>query len=477
MPLSGYYHNELERVDKGSRRLREVMDGLSSAFFIGLMSNEGLLTYANKTALDAIGLERKDVLGRPFVETPWWSYAKTYRQQLQEAIALATKGQSSRFDMMFENVEGKLLTIDFSLHPVLDAKGNVMYLVPSGHDVTKRRDAERALQMLSMCQDIVLKAEDESQLLQDICRVIVNIGGYTLAWVGYPQQDTAMTIKFMAQASLNNQITTNFSLSWNPNDPKGQGASAQAIRSATMVICEDIQQQQKQSFATVRQLAQQQGLRGGIALPLLKQQKAFGVLTVASNNVFKSSDAEVNLLQQLADNVAYGVQSLRARQQNQRVLDAIYHITDAIALSTGYEYLQKLVLAMTATLGAHVGIITRRIREYEPMTHTVVAVFDGKTIDNFDLPMAGTPCEHLNVKTPELLVASDAIKQYPRAEGLVKFGAESYIGRLIQDSEGQAMGQIFVLFREPLWEAEFASAILKVFTARVAAELERQTQK
>ena len=36
MPLSGYYHNELERVDKASRRLREVMDGLSSAFFISI---------------------------------------------------------------------------------------------------------------------------------------------------------------------------------------------------------------------------------------------------------------------------------------------------------------------------------------------------------------------------------------------------------------------------------------------------------
>ncbi|MCB1674518.1 MAG: GAF domain-containing protein, partial [Pseudomonadales bacterium] len=439
--------------------------------------NEGVLTYANKTALDAIGLERKEVLGRPFVETPWWAYAETYRQQLRTAIELAVQGQSSRFDVVFESIDNKLLTIDFSLNPVLDAKGKVMYLVPSGHDVTKRRAAERALQMLTMCQDIVLKAEDELKLLQDVCRVIVHMGGYTLAWIGYPQQDVAKSIKSMAQASINNQITSPFSLSWSQNDPKGQGASAQAIRSASTVICEDIQQQQQQSVATVRHLAQQQGLRVGIALPLVKQQQVFGVLTVASKEVFKASDAEVDLLQQLADNLAYGVLSLRARQQNQRVLAAIYHISDVIALSTGHEYLQKLVLTMTATLGAHVGIITQRVRDYEPMTHTVVAVLDGKVIDNFDLPMSGTPCEHLGATVPEWLVSSDAIKQYPRAEGLAKFGAESYIGRLIQGSEGQAMGQIFVLFREPLWEAEFASAILKVFTARVAAELERQSHK
>jgi hypothetical protein len=44
MSLKGYYHNELERVDKASQRVREVMDGLSSAFFIGMMTVDGVLT-------------------------------------------------------------------------------------------------------------------------------------------------------------------------------------------------------------------------------------------------------------------------------------------------------------------------------------------------------------------------------------------------------------------------------------------------
>ena len=49
MPLAGYYHNELEKVDKASKRLREVMDGLSPAFFIGMLNLEGLHTVYEKS--------------------------------------------------------------------------------------------------------------------------------------------------------------------------------------------------------------------------------------------------------------------------------------------------------------------------------------------------------------------------------------------------------------------------------------------
>ena len=68
-------------------------------------------------------------MGKPFVETPWWTYSEVTRQKLRDAITRAAKGESSRFDVIFENVHGELITADFSLHPVLDVKGQVAYLV------------------------------------------------------------------------------------------------------------------------------------------------------------------------------------------------------------------------------------------------------------------------------------------------------------------------------------------------------------
>lgn len=472
MPLKGYYRNELERVDKASQRLREVMDGLSSAFFIGMMTVDGILTYANRTALQAVGLERKDVLGKPFVETPWWNYSEVMRQKLRDAITLAAKGEPSRFEAIFEDIHGELITTDFSLYPVLDAKGQVAYLVPSGHNVTERKAVERALQMLNACHEALLKAQDEIKLLEDVCQLIVDVGGYRLAWVGYAQHDEIKSIKPVAYVGEDKGLLSDTVLTWAENDPRGQGASGQCLRTAEVVICEDIQQQFSMEY--LRNIAKNVGLRGGISLPLKQNGRTFGVLTIASSSVFKVTDNEVNLLKKLAESVAYGVESLRVRQQNQRILSAVYQIAEDVAVSTGLDYLKKLVLTMTATLGAHVGIITRLQDGSPPYTRTVVAVLDGQLIDNFDIPIDGTPCEKLGKETKEWIVASDVTKKYPLAEGLVTFEASAYIGRRIENSQGEAMGQIFVLFREPLVETEYVSATLKIFTARVAAELERQ---
>ncbi|MBL0231511.1 MAG: PAS domain-containing protein [Moraxellaceae bacterium] len=473
MALTGYYHNELARVDKASQRLREVMDGLSSAFFIGTMTLEGIVTYANKTALEAVGVERKDVLGRLFVETPWWTYSEVTRQKLRDAITRAAKGESSRFDVIFENVHGELITADFSLHPVLDVKGHVAYLVPSGHDVTERRAADRALRMLSECNNLLLRATDEISLMHDVCRLIVEVGGYSMAWVGEAQYDEAKTIKSITYAGIDSGIISkDVVLTWAENDPKGQGATGRCLRSGQVVICEDVQKDSLIS-ACLCNLALQKGFRGGMAFPLFSNASARRVLTLASRTVFNVASDEITLLKNLADNLAYGIENLRIQQQNKRILSAVNQIADGVAVSTGMEFFQRLVLTMTAALGAHVGIITRA-QVGDVCSRTVVAVQDGQLIENFDVPILGTPCEKLSAITKEWIVASEVQKEYPLAEGLATFGTEAYVGRRIEDSQGQSMGQICVLFREPLADTSYVSATLKIFTARVAAELERQ---
>lgn len=127
---------------------------------------------------------------------------------------------------------------------------------------------------------------------------------------------------------------------------------------------------------------------------------------------------------------------------------------------------------MTESLGAHVGIIAHLTTG--EVARTVVAVMDGQLLEDFDISMVGTPCEQLNDVHPECVVSSEVTKHYPEAHGLATFEAEAYIGRRIVDSKGQVMGQMFVLFRQPLTQTEFASSVLKIYSARVATELERQ---
>ncbi|MFD2235108.1 ATP-binding protein [Phaeospirillum tilakii] len=114
--------------------------------FIGLLDADGRVLHANRAALIFIGLEDDAGLrGRPFADTPWWSHSDAERVRLIAAIARARAGEMVRFETSHPGGDGRLAVIDFSLRPVLDAEGRVVYLVPEGRDVTQRKRAEAEL--------------------------------------------------------------------------------------------------------------------------------------------------------------------------------------------------------------------------------------------------------------------------------------------------------------------------------------------
>ncbi|MBI4885711.1 MAG: PAS domain S-box protein, partial [Acidobacteria bacterium] len=130
---------------KADAYLRQVMDGLGPHMFVGVMTVDGTLVEANRPALAAAGLALEDVLGKPFDETYWWSYAEPVQRQLRAAIARAADGIASRYDVQVRAADGQMIDIDFSLQPLRDEAGAVALLVPSAVVITDRKRSERAL--------------------------------------------------------------------------------------------------------------------------------------------------------------------------------------------------------------------------------------------------------------------------------------------------------------------------------------------
>jgi PAS domain S-box-containing protein len=131
------------QAEDDQRLFRAVFDHTFQ--FMGILSPEGILLDANKTALTFIDAKREDVIGQPFWETAWWTGNPEVQKKLQEAVADAAKGQLVRFDAQHISPDGKSVFVDFSLTPVLDATGKVVLLVPEGRDITERIMAQRDL--------------------------------------------------------------------------------------------------------------------------------------------------------------------------------------------------------------------------------------------------------------------------------------------------------------------------------------------
>ncbi|BCR06373.1 hypothetical protein DESUT3_34420 [Desulfuromonas versatilis] len=128
---------------ESERKFRAIFD--QTLQFIGLVSPEGILLEANRSSLEALGLEESQVQGKPFCDTPWWSHSATERDKLVRAIDRARQGELVRMETSHPNPAGGFYQVDFSLKPVIGQDGAPAYLIAEGRDISRMKQAQSRL--------------------------------------------------------------------------------------------------------------------------------------------------------------------------------------------------------------------------------------------------------------------------------------------------------------------------------------------
>lgn len=139
--------------------LRKVLDTLP--ILVWVMTPDGVLIEANRTALGVAELSPQDVLNMPFEETYWWSFSEESKSRLREAIAEARRGEAVRYDANIRVAEDKFIAIDFMITPMYDLEGRMTYLIPAALDVTDRKRSEQEMMRLTMFSEVQRKRMNE----------------------------------------------------------------------------------------------------------------------------------------------------------------------------------------------------------------------------------------------------------------------------------------------------------------------------
>ena len=122
------------------RRFRAVFEQRHQ--LAGILGVDGTVLEANQKSLEFAGLDREDVLGRSFWEAPWWSHSPELQMRMRDAIDSAAEGETVRFEATCHRQDGQLAILDFSVRPILDAEGAIVFLITESHDITERKLAE-----------------------------------------------------------------------------------------------------------------------------------------------------------------------------------------------------------------------------------------------------------------------------------------------------------------------------------------------
>ncbi len=253
------------------------------------------------------------------------------------AAALEERASTGRFkgELTFIRKDGTKFPGLIASNTFLDKEGNKQTSTVI-HDITDQKRAEEALCRLnrelcaiSNCNQTLLRAADEQTLLNNICRIICDEAGYRLAWVGYVEHDDTKTIRPVAWAGFDSGYIANAKLSWSGDTERGRGPAGKAIRSGETIYVQDFTTESQ--MAPWRESALQRGYRSGIALPLKDESaKVFGVLLIYSTEVNAITPDEIRLMEELSNDLAFGITALRTRSERKRAESELQRSNDLL---------------------------------------------------------------------------------------------------------------------------------------------------
>jgi len=217
---------------------------------------------------------------------------------------------------------------------VHDAYSGESGVVGTVIDVTRQKKGEdelhrlnRALLAIGQCNQAMLHARNEEELLYDICHIVVATGGYRMAWVGYVEHDALKSIRPVAQAGFEEGYLETLVLSW-ADVERGRGPTGTAIRTGQPSTISNVHEDPR--FMPWRKEAIKRGYTSNQSLPLKTGDTVFGALAIYSALPGAFDGEETILLTSLAENLAYGITMLRNNAERKRAEEKIFQLNKTL---------------------------------------------------------------------------------------------------------------------------------------------------
>ncbi|MBN8449269.1 MAG: PAS domain S-box protein [Candidatus Accumulibacter sp.] len=311
--------DDLDRMSLAIRQ-RERDLAASEARYRSLISNapvmifqfdqEGVFELSEGKGLASAGLTPGEAVGQSLF-TLYRDYPEI-AAQAQRALGGEALQFVSRFGDTF---------FDTYFNPVRAADGSLK-VIGVAVDITERscaeealRRANRQLRMISECNQALIRATDESELLRTICRIVVEVGGYRMAWVGYAEHDEQRTVRPMAHAGHEAGYLEGLNTTWAEAE-RGRGANGTAIRTGRPCVIPNVAADPR--FTPWRTEAVERGYAALCALPLIVGEQTLGALSIYAAAADAFDGDEVALLSELAEDLAFGISVLRMRLERGR---------------------------------------------------------------------------------------------------------------------------------------------------------------
>jgi PAS domain S-box-containing protein len=399
-----------QKIREDEARYRGLVEQDIAGIFI--LATDGTVAYVNRCLTNMFGGTPAEVIGRPFIDF----VADPYKDAVQETFKARLSGQPApdQMTVAIKGRDGRL--IDVLVHAALSTHQGRPTSMGVMLDITEQKRAERALtrlnrtlRTLSSSNAALVRAATEADLLVGMCRIIVEVGSYPLAWIGMAQHDPAKSVTPVAWAGGGAAYLETVKITWSDSE-LGRGPTGTAIRTGATQVNRDFAA--NPAMAPWREAAANHGYTSNIALALKDRGEVLGALTIYSAEADAFDADEVKLLTELAEDLSYGMVALRNRAGREAAVERLKDSLGATvtALASMVELRDAYTAGHQRRVASLAGAIARQMGLSEDRIQGILLA--GVI---HDVGKIQVPAEILSKPTRLRPLEFELIKAHPRA--------------------------------------------------------------
>ncbi len=311
------------RAEEALRRAKEEWEHTFNCVpdFIAILDHQHRVVRANQAMAQRLGVSPEQCVGVPCYQAV---HGTDHPPEFCPHAQTIADGQQHTAEVHEDRLGGDFLV---STTPLLDLAGQLTGTVHVARDITAQKASEQQLRQLnrtlmahSHSDQALLRATNEADYLEEVCKIIIEDCGHAMVWVGMAEDDPSKRVRPVACAGFEQGYLDTLNITWADTD-RGRGPTGTAIRTGQACVCRDMLTDP--AFAPWRAEAVKRGYASSVALPLLANGTAFGALTIYCKEANSVSDEQLKLLHRLVADFAYGITSLRLRAAHARAEEAL----------------------------------------------------------------------------------------------------------------------------------------------------------
>ncbi|MEO6975714.1 MAG: EAL domain-containing protein [Gallionella sp.] len=306
---------ERKRSEESLLKLSLAVEQSSHSIVItGLDAN---IEYVNSAFYDITGYSQAEVIG----QNPRILHSgKTPKTTYDDMWAHLTNGQGWKGELINKRKDGSEYTELVRISPIRQVDGKVSHYLAIQEDITERKAAEarviylnRVYAVLSGVNALIVRTHDLDELFREVCRIAVEVGGFSMAWVGIVDPST-MKMVLIASAGVDEETLTaikNIYLS-SESAPTQDTMVGQAMSDKKSVVSNDLKNDPKASLGKKHAAS---GIFSMAILPLIVSDKALGALVFYADEIEFFHDEEMTLLAELTGDIAFAIDHIKKQER------------------------------------------------------------------------------------------------------------------------------------------------------------------